>query len=396
MNIGKLRTRTNHLAVAPKNAHLAVLALLLSMLCSVFACGSSALLPQHTSKSFHLGPWTATVEMTHVTDSLGSVTCWSADRCAALGHMDRTGYYVLFRFNPSTGTFHQWDLTGVTTSQGPARMACTNQACLVAADLCEPIDAASGQVENCYASIARQSGLRNWSIVFRMREVGGLMSGISCGDTQTCVAIGAVPVTAGADRWIPFSATTTDAGMHWHMHDLSQLNGTGLATVACYQTDRCLGTSDTTGYPYLANTYSSDDGGITWQPTGQLQGLGPDEVDCSQSGNCIAPTDQLAYLPVGGAPWHPAGSFIRRTGQPITGSCATSQSCVVLIATVWKSRPGIQWTDTGGITWNVASVSGRDSMLFRSANLIQCLSPTKCVAVSGTQPSGGEILLLRR
>lgn len=214
------------------------------VVCLMASCSVTAVQPQHTSETLQLGRWTADITVVHVTDSLGNLTCWSRTQCAALGYVNRTGYYVLVRFSPRTDEVYEWTLTGLTTVMGPAGLSCTSSSCFIAADQCEPIDATSGQETTCTPVIARQSEDGPWSIVFRLGNAGGGFSGISCANIKTCVAIGTTPSITGGSRYLPYEVTSIDGGSHWTYSSESQISGSGLAAVACYLPSRCIADSN--------------------------------------------------------------------------------------------------------------------------------------------------------
>jgi hypothetical protein len=219
-------------------------------------------------------------------------------------------------------------------------------------------------------------------------------SGVSCGDTLHCVAVGLGTGTAAAID------ATANGGTTWAAR-VVPASVNVLAAVSCADKLECVavGTAGAAGA-----VVSTVDGGVIWSLDQAPAGAAAvTAIDCTSKRDCIAlATDGMTYWSAfstnGGATWVRGGNLpSAMTTAPDGLTCTSAQLC--LAAGYSPTKPGagagaIASTADGGATWVAVTLP-------TGVGLIRGLScaDTTCVAVGTTStattgfvPGSGQLL----
>lgn len=311
---------------------------------------------------------------------LQAVACPSPTTCLAVGGAgfgQGPGWIVASRDGGRS-----WQLLDTSAQVSLAAIACPS------ATVCTAVGGgadSSGQGFVPGALVTTDGGQR-WSAETLPSSLG-LVSGVACPSTTTCVAVGSS------------LARTVDGGASWTVEGLPS----GLSyvdAVTCPSTTVCMvaGSGPGPGASSPAMDALSTDAGATWSSAvvaGGTSGLGP--VSCADARHCVGLIESDATnsygtgSPVvtsdGGASWSAGAGDVGQAVSCVADFCLS-------VGGRWqaatKTYPGDAFvSNDGGASWRPSPVSTPAALAG-----VSCRSSADCVAVGGVYPSGtpGAIL----
>jgi hypothetical protein len=217
----------------------------------------------------------------------------------------------------------------------------------------------------------------------------GPVSSVSCASTSVCEALGSYPA--------PFIIGTTDGGTTWQ----SQTAPSGLTylnSIACPSAMVCTAVGQTGGPTPNAVIFGTTDGGSTWTTQAAPIGLSdltsiacPSAMVCTAVGqtNASEPTPNAAIVATtnGGAMWT-TETPPSQTFDLTSVACPTLSACMAIGRATPDPTPlTIISTTNGGATWTTASSFPSSEIAIASD--IACASVTVCMVV-GEASAGGS------
>jgi len=299
-----------------------------------------------------------------------------------------------------------WNLTGLVAASGwhpqsvgatsAVQLICpTEQAC-IASGVDLGVDQNSLPAQQNDIEVSNDGGT-----TWRVAEVPGdgvYFNGFTCPSSTTCMSVG-VPNDSSRP---PSLYATTDGGATWAARVMPGMVWAN-ASLACWTTTSCVVVEQTEGF----TAYVTDDAGRTWTnamlPSGFVGPAGPDSMQCSSDGRCVAvgigslaysADAAFAYSADGGRVWQLGKAPPLQAGAAPVLSCSDALHCMDIESAGLHNGltevRGVVTTSDGGRTWTAASAlglspSGAPQYLRISA--LVCISPTICLA-SGQ--SGGS------
>jgi len=311
------------------------------------------------------------------------------------------------RFTTPTQTSSAtWNLTGLVAASGwhpqsvgatsPLQLICPTERTCIASGVDLGVDQSSLPTTQFDIEVSNDGGA-----TWRVTEVpadGVYFNGFTCPSSTTCMTVG-VPNDSSRP---PSLYATTDSGATWAVRVMPGMVWAN-ASLACWTTTSCVVVEQTEGF----TAYVTDDAGRTWTssrlPAGFVGPAGPDSMQCSSDGRCVAvgigslaysADAAFAYSADGGRVWQLGKAPPLHAGAGPVLSCSDALHCMAIESAGLQNGlsevRGVVTTSDGGRAWTAASAHGlspSSAPQYLRISALVCVSPTMCLA-SGQ--SGGS------
>jgi photosystem II stability/assembly factor-like uncharacterized protein len=311
---------------------------------------------------------------------LGALGIALLARTSSTGHQNRPAVGSASRAMP-------WKLSGDIVAPGwqvassPAStsesLTCPSESTCYALGISEhpvPPGSATVTLPQTVVEVTHDGGAR-WtsSVPAPGEEIGGVLMGLTCPTTNTCMIAGAeISPAATAHLY-----TTTNGGRSWTASVMPKASEGGVTQLSCVTATRCVAfeippswtSASTTGFDSLVTT----DGGEEWTTTHLPLGFYPYALSCSVASRCVAvgkgpqanaegskPGPAMAiYSTNDGATWKVGHLPSDNGGFPLISalSCADATHCLAVeplyLPNNHMSR--ILTTRDGGVKWTTST-----------------------------------------
>jgi sugar lactone lactonase YvrE len=266
------------------------------------------------------------------TDTVNDVDCSSPDACTAIGS------------GSSEWTIRHWDGSAWSVQSSPAVSGATNVVAngvsCPSATNCTVVGYSENSEKGLRVPLVAAWNGTSWSIVSVPTELSGeriMLSDVSCGSTESCVAVGKTAGTsqAAVERW---------NGSFWKAESASvptEATSAELDGVSCSSTTLCtaVGTYTKAGSSEITHGLISRWNGTSWalQSSPSLSKSGStaiDDVSCYSSSGCVAIArgDHPSMVAWDGIEWTQEETTIGGNTMEPGGavSCAAATDCIAV------------------------------------------------------------------